>query len=538
MIPTSNIDLISVGLTVAASLILAVVVWLNNRKSATSSAFLFFVLASISWSIVNYLSYQTSDPNFKLWSIRLVLLSATLQASAFFVLMKVFPEEKLEWPRLNKWILAASTLAVAIFTLSPYVFSRVNTDSSRIAQPVPELGIVIFGLFAVSLIVWGILILIQKIKNAATLAEKIPFWYLFIGLFMMFGLIILFEFIWTILFKDTRFIPFAATFTLPFIVATTYAIFRHHLLHIRTVAAEIFAALLSLAVIFELIFSSSLIELMVRLIICIIVLAVSILLITSVWREEEQKTELENLNHQIQAQKEKLEELSRFKTQLLSLASHQMKSPLAAIKGFSSLILQGQMGTADSQGQETIRKIAKSADNLVGLINTLLDLRKVEEGKMDYQFVKTDLSRLVQEIYDMLKPLADTKQLAFTFSSAGREIWVNADAEKLKQVIQNITDNAIKYTPKGFVKLELESDGTYATVSVTDSGVGMSTELIPQLFEEFVRDQRVKARILGTGLGLYIARKITEAHGGKIWATSPGEGQGSTFFLTLPEMKI
>ena len=233
----------------------------------------------------------------------------------------------------------------------------------------------------------------------------------------------------------------------------------------------------------------------------------------------------------------KLDELSHFKSELLSLASHQIRSPLAAIKGFISLIITGSYGEVSDRIKETLGKVQKSADELIGLINTLLDVRKVEEGKMEYVFARTDLNKIVTDVVDLLRSLAETKKLEFTFVSPGKEIPVNADAEKLKQVIQNLTDNAIKYTPSGFVKVELKEEGGMATVSVSDSGLGVPSDLIPYLFEEFVRDERVKKEIRGTGLGLYIARKITEAHGGKMSAESPGEGKGSTFRVVVPEIK-
>ena len=165
--------------------------------------------------------------------------------------------------------------------------------------------------------------------------------------------------------------------------------------------------------------------------------------------------------------------------------------------------------------------MSKSANDLINLINTLLDMRKVEEGKMDYQMARADLSKIVNEVTDLMRPLAETKKLEFKFDSPGHEVPVNADAEKLKQVVQNLTDNAIKYTPSGFVHIELKEENGSAIVTVSDFRRGFSPELAPHLFEEFIRDERVKKQILGTGLGLYIARKIAEAHGGTLWAESP-----------------
>ncbi|MEK7212543.1 MAG: HAMP domain-containing sensor histidine kinase, partial [Patescibacteria group bacterium] len=140
-------------------------------------------------------------------------------------------------------------------------------------------------------------------------------------------------------------------------------------------------------------------------------------------------------------------------------------------------------------------------------------------------------------LVEELRPLAMERKIKLEFISQKPEFWVNADGQKLKQVVQNLVDNAIKYTPSGFVAVKLEDRESKALLSVKDTGLGIASALLPQLFEEFVRDERVKKEIRGTGLGLYIARKIVEAHSGRIWAESGGEGKGSTFYLELAQVK-
>ena len=372
---------------------------------------------------------------------------------------------------------------------------------------------------------------------------------LLLGFFVTLVLIVTLDFILPSFFNDVTFIPYSATFTLPFVVFTFYAILKHRLLNVKVIATEILVLVLSIVTFMEVIFSQSLVEILFRSGEFILVLIFGIYLIKSVLKEVEQREELERLDKELEAKNKQLDELSRFKSELLSLASHQIRSPLAAMKGFTSLIVEGAYGAVDPKAKEALGKVERQADELIGLINTLLDVRKVEEGKMEYQFAKADLTKMVDDVMALLRPLAVTKGLEFTFASPGHEVWVNADAEKLKQVVQNLVDNAIKYTPSGFVHVELKEEkavgaqagaghapiGT-ATLTVADSGLGIAASLIPYLFEEFVRDERVKKEIRGTGLGLYIARKITEAHGGKMWAESAGEGKGSAFHVSVPEI--
>jgi signal transduction histidine kinase len=358
---------------------------------------------------------------------------------------------------------------------------------------------------------------------------------------LTFVLLITFNFILPAFFDNPSFIPLGSVFLFPFVIFTAYAIFKHHLLNIKVIATEILTFVLAVVSFFEVIIADNPLILIFRSGILVLILSFGVLLIRSVRKEVEQREKLEQLNKELEVAKGKLEELSRFKTQLLSLASHQIKSPLAAIKGFISIMLQGLYGPLEPKIRDTLEKMKRSSDELIDLINSVLDLRKVEEGRMEYQFEKTSLAAMTKGVVEEIQPLASAKGLKLECNLPAQEIFVQADKTKLKQVVQNLIDNSIKYTPEGFVRVELKeedasSGGKAVILSVKDSGLGMSPELIPHLFSEFVRDERVKKEIRGTGFGLYMAKNIIEAHGGKLWAESPGEGKGSTFSVRLKEV--
>ena len=530
-----NLDLFSVGVAIAGIGVLGCMVFLNNRKSVTNWTFLLLAISVIIWSSANYLFYKFTSPDTSLIFLRLEICSAVWFAFFVFELAYVFPREQVKFPRYHLFVLIPIAVAVSLVALTPFIFPEISGVSATgipISQPNPA-GIILFGLTVMAFNLSGLVLIIKKML-ASTGIERTQFRMVLMGLIIMLVLIIAFNFILPAFFDIQKFVPLAAVFIFPFIAFTAYAIFKHHLLNVKVISTEILAFLLVVVTFSEIVIAQSLVEVLFRVGEFILVSIIGIFLIQSVLREVQQREELERLNKQIEDQNQQLQELSRFKSQLLSLASHQIKSPLAAIKGFVSLILDGSYGSTDDRVKETLKKVQGSADDLIGLINTLLDVRKVEEGKMEYKFEKVDLRDMITKMVDLLQPLATNKHLELSFAGGDQPILVNADPEKLKQVVQNLIDNAIKYTPSGFVKAELKKEDKNITISVSDSGLGIAPELIPHLFEEFVRDERVKQKILGTGLGLYIARKIVEAHGGKIWATSEGEGKGSMFNVTLP----
>ncbi len=141
---------------------------------------------------------------------------------------------------------------------------------------------------------------------------------------------------------------------------------------------------------------------------------------------------------------------------------------------------------------------------------------------------------MVKEIFENLRKLAEEKGLEYNFESQVSECYVNIDKLRFSQVIQNLIDNAIKYTPKGFVNVSVFKEDNFLVIKVSDSGIGMSKELQKKLFGQFVRDPSIKKEIRGTGLGLYISKYIIDNHKGQIWAESEGEGKGSNFYIKIP----
>ena len=531
----SHLDVLTVAITVAAISILGFVVFFNDRTSITNKSFLGLALAGSAWSITNYLSYQFSSPALLIWLFRFVLFFALGYTFMLFQFFYVFPLKKMRWPKWYTRGLLPFLFFAELLTLSPYTFTGLEAlrTAGTVSVAQPGIGMAVFGILILFDIVGAFVVLAGKLRHAPQ-GERAAYALVLAGAIITFTCHIIFNFILPVFFNATQFLQFGGVLVIPLIAFTTYAIVRHHLLNIKVFAAEALTFFLAIVTFGQVIIATKIITIIFQVVAFILVLIFGILLIQSVQREVDQREELERLNKKIEADKEELEELSRFKSQLLSLASHQIRSPLAAIKGFIALIQGGAYGEVNDKVKETLGKVQNSADDLIGLINTLLDVRKVEEGKMEYTFAKEDLVPLVKGIVDGIQPLAMAKKLELTAELPAATVMASIDHEKFKQVVQNLVDNAIKYTPSGFVRASLAVSGGKISINVSDSGLGIPADLVPHLFEEFIRDERVKKEIRGTGLGLYIARKITEAHGGTLTAASPGEGKGSAFTATIP----
>jgi two-component system, sensor histidine kinase and response regulator len=233
---------------------------------------------------------------------------------------------------------------------------------------------------------------------------------------------------------------------------------------------------------------------------------------------------------------ERLKELDRMKSDFVSHVSHELRTPLTAIKGAVDLVLDEVVGPLTEKQIHYLTRVRANTQHLAGLINDLLDLAKIESGRIEVKSSRVSLGGLVHEVVDGLRPMAAEKVIALEANIREPPILVWADRHKINQVLMNLIGNAIKFTPvQGRVTISASRNGhENVQVSVSDTGPGVPPEEKEKIFAKFYQIPEVNEdNPKGTGLGLAISKALVELHGGKIWVESE-PGCGSTFSFTLP----
>jgi signal transduction histidine kinase len=255
---------------------------------------------------------------------------------------------------------------------------------------------------------------------------------------------------------------------------------------------------------------------------------------------EEMQRAVLNILEDLDIEKRAAQDANRMKSEFLANMSHELRTPLNAIMGFAKLMAHGKVGPVSAQQQEFLGDILKSSDHLLQLINDVLDLAKVEAGKMEFHPEPIELGQLVKEVRDILRAVSAGKQIQIDTDVDPACVGLELDPAKLKQVLYNYLSNALKFTPDGgrvFIRVRPEGVSAFR-LEVQDTGIGIVTEDLKNLFTEFRQlDSSASKRYQGTGLGLALTRRIVEAQGGRAGVDST-LGVGSTFFVVLPRRPL
>ncbi len=232
---------------------------------------------------------------------------------------------------------------------------------------------------------------------------------------------------------------------------------------------------------------------------------------------------------------EEVKKISQRKNDFISNVSHELRTPLTSIKGYASILLSGKLGTLPEEVHKRLEKINKHSDELVLFVNDLLDLSRIESGKVDLKLAPLNLKTVAEEVADLLAVQFKEKQIEFSCESPEDIPEILADYSQIKRVFINLINNSIKYTPRGKISIRLNKLNNEIQIDVQDTGCGIPETAIDKLFTEFYRvDSVMNQEIKGTGLGLALVKNIVSAHKGKIWVKSK-IGQGTTFSFTLPQ---
>jgi signal transduction histidine kinase len=240
------------------------------------------------------------------------------------------------------------------------------------------------------------------------------------------------------------------------------------------------------------------------------------------------------LFEEIQEKSRQIEEASKHKSQFLANMSHELRTPLNAILGYTELVLDGIYGDAPEKMRNVLERIQTNGKHLLGLINDVLDLSKIEAGQLVLSLNDYSIKDMMQGVYVAVEPLAGNKKLNFKLEVPPDLPPARGDERRLSQVLLNLVGNAIKFTDTGEVALKASTANGSYTVAVADTGPGIAEADQAKIFEEFQQSESAHTKAKGgTGLGLAIAKRIVEMHGGRLWVES-SLGTGSTFFFTVP----
>jgi signal transduction histidine kinase len=265
---------------------------------------------------------------------------------------------------------------------------------------------------------------------------------------------------------------------------------------------------------------------------------IGLIIIRNIKREIIHREKIEKLAKALAKANDRLKELDKQKSEFVSIASHQLRSPLTAISGYASLLKEGSYGKLPVKAEEPIERIYSSARAMSQSVEEYLNVSRIESGNMKYNMIDFNLRDEVEHVCDDLRPIALKKGLLLFFrTDTSKYTTINADKGKIIQAIHNLINNSIKYTEKGTITIYIHDSliNKRIYVEVIDTGIGMSEDTLSSIFHKFKRAENAhKVNIQGTGLGLYMALKIVQAMGGTITAHSEGEGKGSKFILELP----
>lgn len=505
------------------SLVIGVFVFGQNRKSDVHRRFFLFTLAVAFWAFSYYYWQVASTASAALFWSRSLMAGTIFIPVTYLHFVLAF----LRLTKTHKKLLDLSYLLFFIFFLfnfTPLFVNRVEPTLHFKYWPKPG------PVFHPFLFLWFVYIsyatyLLFKAHRNARGLRRVQIRYLLVGMLIGYAGGLTNYFLW----YDIPISPIGNGLVIFNVLILAYAILKHHLLDIRVIATEIFTASLILILFINIFTYDTVSQLILNIFVFIGAVFFGVLLINSVLKEIRAREELKSAY-------EELKKLDVAKTEFISIASHQLRTPLTIIKGYISMILEGTYGNLSKKVKRPLENVYQSNERLIKLVNDLLTVSKVETGKIETNFDRINLEEMISGLLDEFEIRAKEKNLKLKFVKTKKRLpKLFVDKNKIRQVILNLVDNAIRYTNKGEIVISCElRDGNYR-IMVKDTGEGMTSEEAAKVFNSFSRGSAgMKFWTEGVGLGLYVAKKFVELHNGRIWAKSEGKGKGSTFYIELP----
>lgn len=517
-----------------SGLIIAIFVLKSNYRNKAAQALLFTTFMFTLWVLLDLVSWAASDTDMLMfaWSA-LIYPELLMNVGAFYFIYAFF--RNAFPPIKTELLIFLSFLPLLLFghtKLNLLGFDFTNCDRYASEGPLWQYYVYGFELIYINLIVVFAIREIRKHtrdkREAAIVALGI--------------LSFLFLFLWQNIvgsFFDNWKMGQFGLFGMPIFVALLgYILVRYQTFRVKLLATEALMAGQLLLLISLLLVRTIETAQLIAIITILFFSTLGVLLIKSVRNEVEQRQEIQKLAINVKNSNEQLKIVDQQKSEFVSIASHQLRSPLTAIRGYTSMMLDGNFGVPPEKMKEPITRIHESAKLMALSIEDFLNVSRIESGNIKYETADFNLATQAEHVVDDLRGEAVKAGLLLLFRSdvVGTGI-VAADEGKTHQILHNMINNAIKYTPKGSITVYAHDDiaRRMFSIEIIDTGIGIAPDMLADLFQKFSRAKNAnQVNISGTGLGLFVARAMARAMGGDITVHSEGEGKGSRFVLSLP----
>lgn len=519
---------------IAVSLFIGLYVLINDRYSLLAKLLFGIALSFTLWTVDIFFAWIAAYHSHVMFSWKLTPIIEVVMFLLAIWFVYVFIDEKQTDISIGKKALFL-TMILPVIIFTPTEFNIPYFDMVSCEGHPGVLWYYLYFLEVIS-ILWIGIICTRKFFSEKDAAHKKRVLLVMVG--MVLFLLLFFASNVVGQYMEIQEISFFGSLgMLLFLGFLAYLIVKFQAFNIKLAGVQALVVAQSILIASMLIFANSLINRILIMLTLAAVLGAGFFLIRSVKKEIARKDELQEMSDRLARANDELRKLDNAKSEFISIASHQLRTPLTAIKGFLSLILEGSYGKISPEVQDILNKVYASNDRIVQLVENLLNISRIESGRIQYQFQKSSIEDILKELSDMFFVMAKNKNLTLTFTLPKKKLpLLYMDSGKIREVVSNLIDNAFKYTEKGGVEVILEQKGPVARITVSDTGMGIEAETMPHLFSKFIRGSKEASRmnVAGTGLGLYVGKSFIEAHHGRIWIESDGKGKGSRFIVELP----
>ncbi|MCD6412274.1 hypothetical protein J7K91_01145 [bacterium] len=527
--PFFTLNQILVLLINLLAIIIAFLVLKHSPHKKIKKIFLFMTFLMLFWVDFAYFPRLLGKefPFLALFFLKIAWLVTPLFFTSLYFLAIFLLEKERKYKNLTKLVIFFGLLSTFLTGFTDLVVADIKFAGPYLAieygpAMLPFLAMISFLIFATLFPLFR-----EYFQASRILKSKLK--YFIIGLFGFYLANVIFNIIFPLVFKIVHLYWIGDYSTFFLLGFTAYAIVRKELFEVKVILTEFLVALIAILLLIDFFISKTSFEYFWKGILFFTFLIFGNFLIKSVLREIK-------LRKQLEIAYQKLKKLDEAKTEFVSITSHQLRGPLGLIKGYLWMILNQKYGPFPEKLSRPLKNTFEATQRLVKVVNDLLNLSRIELGKISLEKRYFQIEEILDNIYKELLPAAQKKKLEFKIEKPKKPLpKIFGDPLKIREAIFNLVDNAIKYTQEGFVKISLEGKDNFVLIKIADSGIGFDPQELKDLFEKFRRAGRGKLiETQGTGLGLYIAKKFIELHKGRLWAESPGKGKGSTFYIRLP----